>query len=202
VRSEGGAVLQVQDFDNGNASRSRGDRAIRRRDAIGLAMVVALGLTSSDAGRRLVDAAKKEKTKKRKKKDKGKHKQDASGSGREVVREAQKHKGERYVWGGASPKGFDCSGFTWYVYKKVTGMDITRGVEEQWRFGRSVGRGEWQAGDLVFFENTFERGLSHVGIYMSGDKFIHAENEQTGVVISSLESEYYSKHYAGARRLV
>jgi cell wall-associated NlpC family hydrolase len=173
---------------------------MRRRDAIGVAILVVLGLASSDGGSRLVDAARKEK--KRKNERKGKKKQDASGDGRQVVRVAQKYKGARYTWGGASPKGFDCSGFTWYVYKKATGMDITRGVEEQWQFGRSVGRGEWQAGDIVFFENTFERGLSHVGIYMSGDKFIHAENEQTGVVISSLESDYYSEHYAGARRLL
>ena len=176
-------------------------RAMRRRDAIGLAVLVALGLTSSDAGRRPRWTLQRRKRSGRKGKT-GKNKQGASSSGREVVRVAQKYKGAKYTWGGASPKGFDCSGFTWYVYKKATGMDITRGVEEQWQLGRSVGRGEWQPGDIVFFENTFERGLSHVGIYMSGDEFIHAENEQTGVVISSLDSEYYSKHYAGARRLL
>jgi cell wall-associated NlpC family hydrolase len=147
-----------------------------------------------------VDAAKKEK--KRKKDKTGKNKQDASSIGREVVHVAQKYKGAKYVWGGSSPKGFDCSGFTWYVYKKATGMDITHGVEEQWQLGHSVSRGEWQPGDIVFFENTFERGLSHVGIFTSGDEFIHAENEQTGVVISSLDSGYYSQHYAGARRLL
>jgi cell wall-associated NlpC family hydrolase len=119
-----------------------------------------------------------------------------------VVHVAQKYKGAKYVWGGSSPKGFDCSGFTWYVYKKAAGMDITHGVEERWQLGHSVGRGEWQPGDIVFFENTFERGLSHVGIFSSGDEFIHAENEQTGVVISSLDSGYYSQHYAGARRLL
>lgn len=181
------------------------DRAVDRRRAIGLAaLITALGLigsvTISDGAR----AAKKRK--KRKKDEKGKNKkgtkQGASGSGREVVRLAQKYEGARYVWGGASPKGFDCSGFTWYVYQKATGMDITRGVDEQWKFGRSVGRGDWQPGDIVFFENTFERGLSHNGIYIGGTKFIHAENEQTGVIISTLDSDYYSDHYAGARRLV
>ena len=118
------------------------------------------------------------------------------------MRVAQKYEGAKYTWGGASPKGFDCSGFTWYVYQKATGMDITRGVEEQWQFGQSIGHGEWQAGDIVFFENTFKRGLSHVGIYINGNKFIHAENEQTGVIISTLDSDYYSDHYAGARRLL
>jgi cell wall-associated NlpC family hydrolase len=191
---------QVQDVKKWDVQHSSVERVIRRRDAIGLAALAALGLISSDAGRDLVDAAKK--NKKRKKDKKGKDTQGASSSGREVIRVAQKYKGAKYTWGGASPKGFDCSGFTWYVYQKATGMDITRGVEEQWQLGHSVGRGEWQPGDIVFFENTFERGLSHVGIYMSGVDFIHAENEQTGVVISSLDSEYYSQHYAGARRLL
>src|SRR5829696_8748188 len=149
---------------------------MRRRDAIGAAALVALGLTASGAGWRVADAA---------------------SNGNEVVRVAKKYKGARYKAGGASPKGFDCSGFIWYVYKKATGKDITRGVEEQWKHGRSVGRGKWRPGDLVFFENTFERGLSHVGIYISGDDFIHAENEKTGVVVSSLDSDYYSQHYAG-----
>jgi cell wall-associated NlpC family hydrolase len=178
VRSEGEAV--VQDLYNRAVHRSGVNRAMHRRDAIGLAILVALGLTASDGGWPLAGAA---------------------SSGREVVWVAKKYKGAKYKSGGAPPKGFDCSGFTWYVYKKATGKDITRGVEEQWKFGRSVGRGKWKPGDLVFFENTFERGLSHVGIYIRGDDFIHAENEKTGVVISSMDSEYYSKHYAGARRL-
>jgi cell wall-associated NlpC family hydrolase len=189
--------------DNWSVIASSVERVVGRRDALGIAALISLGLISSDAGRDLVDAAKKNKKRKKEKKDKkGKDTQGASSSGREVVRVAQKYKGAKYTWGGASPKGFDCSGFTWYVYQKATGMDITRGVEEQWQLGNSVGRGEWQSGDIVFFENTFERGLSHVGIYMSGVDFIHAENEQTGVVVSSLDSDYYSQHYAGARRLL
>ena len=189
--------------DNWSVIASSVERVVGRRDALGIAALISLGLISSDAGRDLVVAAKKNKKRKKEKKDKkGKDTQGASSSGREVVRVAQKYKGAKYTWGGASPKGFDCSGFTWYVYQKATGMDITRGVEEQWQLGHSVGRGEWQPGDIVFFENTFERGLSHVGIYMSGVDFIHAENEQTGVVVSSLDSDYYSQHYAGARRLL
>ena len=81
-------------------------------------------------------------------------------------------------------------------------MDISRGVEEQWHHGHSVAQGKWQPGDLVFFKNTFEPDLSHVGIFVRKDTFIHAENEKNGVVISSLESDYYRKHYAGARRLL
>lgn len=152
-----------------------------RLDAISLAILVELGLTSSDAGWRLADAA---------------------DSGPQVVRVAKKYKGATYKWGGASPRGFDCSGFIWYVCKKATGKSITRGVNEQSKHGRSVSRDKWRPGNLVFFENMFERGLSHVGIYIKGDDFNQAENERTGVVISSLSSDYFSKHYAGARRFL
>jgi cell wall-associated NlpC family hydrolase len=192
----------VQDVSVSAVPRSSVGRVIRRRDAIGLAILVALGLTSSGAGRHQVDAAKKKKNKKSKNRKDEKNGRNASSSGSDVVREAQKYKGAKYTSGGASPDGFDCSGFTWYVFQKAAGKDITRSVEVQWKLGSSVGRGKWEPGDLVFFENTFERGLSHVGIFIKGNDFIHAENETTGVVISSLDSDYYSKHYAGARRLL
>ena len=174
------------------------DRLLDRRRVVGAA-VFAIGVS---VGARVSDSADAAKKKKRKDGKKGKADGAASASGNEVVRVAQKYKGAKYTWGGASPKGFDCSGFTWYVYKEATGMDITRGVDEQYQLGRSVRQGDWQAGDIVFFKNTFERGLSHCGIYISGNEFIHAENEQTGVIISTLDSEYYSDHYAGARRLL
>jgi cell wall-associated NlpC family hydrolase len=169
----------VQDDSVSAVPRSGVGRAMRRRDAIGLAIVITPGLTSSDAVGRLAVAA---------------------SSGGEVVGVAKKYKGARYKPGGASPRGVDCSGFTWYVYKRATGKDITRGDEDQWKHGRSVGRGRRRPGDLIFFENTSERGLSHVGIFIKGNDFIHAENETTGVLISSLDSADYSNHYAGARR--
>ena len=131
-----------------------------------------------------------------------KNKQKSSGSAQDVVKEAQKYKGAKYKMGGESPKGFDCSGFTWYVYQKATGMDIGRTVDDQWVHGHSVAKGSVNPGDIVFFKNTFEKGLSHVGISLGGNKFIHAENEDTGVVISELDSDYYTQHYAGARRLL
>jgi cell wall-associated NlpC family hydrolase len=137
-----------------------------------------------------------------KRRDRRRSRRESKGNGKDVVKVAKKHKGDRYVWGGESPKGFDCSGFTWYCYRKAAGMDIGRTVTAQWKEGKKVDKNEREPGDIVFFENTFERGLSHNGIYIGGDKFIHAENERTGVVISRLSSDYYSKHYAGARRLV
>lgn len=147
--------------------------------------------------------SKKTKSSRRKgSRDKRGKPQSSNGEGDAIVREARKHNGAKYVWAGASPKGFDCSGFTWYVYNRVTGIDIGRTVKEQYDRGNSVSRGALQPGDIVFFKNTFQKGLSHCGIYISGSEFIHAENEDTGVVISSLDSDYYSQHYAGARRLL
>jgi cell wall-associated NlpC family hydrolase len=177
---------------------------IDRRRALGLGVAAALSLLSGADAAKRSKLGKTRRSGERREKDKNKSKknQRTSGNGRAVVRVAKKYKGAKYKWGGASPKGFDCSGFTWYVYQKATGLDISRGVKAQWKRGRSVKKSKWKPGDVVFFKNTFEKGLSHNGIYIGGDEFIHAENERTGVVISSLKSDYYSRHYAGARRLV
>ncbi len=125
-----------------------------------------------------------------------------SVNGHRVAHKALRYKGDRYVSGGSSPKqGFDCSGLTWYVFQKVGKIDIGRTVTAQWKQGKGVKKGKWKPGDLVFFRNTAENGLSHVGIYIGGGKFVHAENEKTGVVVTPLNSDYYTKHYAGARRI-
>jgi hypothetical protein len=126
---------------------------------------------------------------------------ESARQGKQIAKTALKYKGTRYVSGGNTPKGFDCSGFTQYVVKKVLGIDIGQTVKGQWRFGDRVPQRKLREGDLVFFANTFEKGLSHVGIIVGKDRFIHAENEKTGVVISDLDSDYYSAHYRGARRL-
>jgi cell wall-associated NlpC family hydrolase len=181
---------------------------LSRRKALGLGGALSIGLltalgTVPDLSAKKTRKKKKKSGKKDKKKHTSKSKQKSGrGSGKDIVREAQKHKGARYVYAGDSPKGFDCSGFTWYVYNKVTGMDITRTVKSQSKQGKSVSNGSWQAGDILIFRNTAGKGLTHCGIYISGDKFIHAENEKTGVVISTFGDGYYKDHYAEARRLV
>src|SRR5581483_1817811 len=125
-----------------------------------------------------------------------------SVNGHRIAHTALRYKGDRYVSGGSSPKqGFDCSGLTWYVFQKVGKIDIGRTVTAQWKQGKGVKKNKWKPGDLVFFRNTAENGLSHVGIYIGGGKFVHAENEKTGVVVTPLDSDYYAKHYAGARRI-
>lgn len=123
------------------------------------------------------------------------------GAGKKIRREALRHKGAKYVWGGNTPNGFDCSGFTMYVVKKAIGLQMSQALPDQYRTGRRVGKGKWRDGDLVFFENTYKKGLSHVGIYIGKGKFIHAQNEQTGVVITDMDADYYKSRYRGARRV-
>ena len=124
----------------------------------------------------------------------------ASGSGSSLVNYAMQYLGYPYVWAGEGPYGFDCSGFTMYVVQNVMGKNITHDMAIQISMGTPVSRGSLQPGDLIFFQNTFQFGLSHVGIYIGNGQFIHAENEQTGVRISDLNSDYYSSRWYGAVR--
>jgi cell wall-associated NlpC family hydrolase len=108
--------------------------------------------------------------------------------------------GSRYRFGGTGPSSFDCSGFVYYVVNN-SGFRISRDMGAQLAAGRRVSTDEMQPGDLVFFTNTYKRGLSHAGIYIGNGKFVHAENESTGVVVSQLWSAYWSSHYYAAVRL-
>ena len=123
-----------------------------------------------------------------------------SGAGNDIVDFAMKYEGHPYVYAGEGPRAFDCSGFTMFVIQKTLGLDITHDMAVQYEMGSRVGRNELQPGDLVFFKNTYRRGLSHTGIYIGGGQFIHAENESTGVRVSDLDSEYYSSRWYGGAR--
>lgn len=116
-----------------------------------------------------------------------------------IVAEAKKHLGVPYVWGGSTPSGFDCSGFTQYVLQKC-GISIPRTTTEQYKVGTYISKKQLQPGDLVFLQNTYRAGLSHVGIYIGNDQMIHASSSK-GVTVSSLSSSYYIEHYYGARTL-
>ena len=117
-----------------------------------------------------------------------------------IVATAKKYIGVPYVWGGESPSGFDCSGFVQYVFK-VHGISLNRTTETQYKHGSHVSKSNLKPGDLVFFQNTYRAGISHVGIYVGNGQFIHASSSK-GVTISNLSSSYYTSHYYGARRIL
>lgn len=115
---------------------------------------------------------------------------------------AKKKLGKRYVWGASGNKNtYDCSSFTKYVYKNI-GVNIPRTSINQSKFGKHVKRDELQKGDLVFFDTSKKRKgyVNHVGIYLGENKFIHASSAKKKVVITSLNKNFYSNRYRGARR--
>jgi LysM repeat protein len=114
-----------------------------------------------------------------------------------MVNTAKSLIGIKYVWGGSSLSGFDCSGFIYYVANKA-GKQIGRYSAEGF-YSRAYYVDQPKAGDLVFFENTYKKGISHVGIYLGGDQFIHAD-EAHGIMISTLKSPYYTTHFDGFKR--
>lgn len=123
-------------------------------------------------------------------------------TGDKVVSTAKKYIGTPYVWGGTTTKGFDCSGFTQYVFKKC-GISIGRTTTDQIKKGKAISKANLKKGDLVFFKNTYNGCVnpSHVGIYIGNNQFIHASSSK-GVTISNLNSTYYTKHYYSARRIL
>ncbi|MCM3130905.1 MULTISPECIES: C40 family peptidase [unclassified Paenibacillus] len=108
-------------------------------------------------------------------------------------------KGTEYKYGGTTLNGFDCSGFTMYVFDKL-GIDLPHQSGSQYKMGKSVSRSEMRPGDLVFF-NTSGKGVSHVGIFVGEGKFAHASSSK-GVIISKLDESYYEKRYIGAKRIM
>lgn len=118
------------------------------------------------------------------------------------VRVAQRYLGTPYVWGGESARGFDCSGFIMRVMRDLGYRALPHSAAEQFNYGKPISKGLLQAGDIVFFANTYKPGISHVGIYLGGGRFIHAANSQVGTIVSNLNSAKWVAHYAGARRLM
>jgi len=117
----------------------------------------------------------------------------------EILRTAERFRGVPYRWGGESTtEGFDCSGLTMVVYR-LNGLELPRTSAEQWRAGRSVGRDEMDRGDLVFFATRGGSAISHVGIYLGGDLFLHAPRRGSVIQTDSLSSDYFRARYAGAR---
>lgn len=119
-------------------------------------------------------------------------------AGQEVANYALNFLGTPYVWGGTTPSGFDCSGFTKYVYQQF-GYTLNRTAAQQLNNGYSVS--SLEPGDLVFFNNTYSTSAaaSHVGIYIGDNQFVHSASG--GVKVTSLSDSYYASRYIGARRI-
>ncbi len=117
----------------------------------------------------------------------------------DLIREALAHRGTPYRYGGASRGGFDCSGFSSYVYRRTRGLNLPHSASAQARRGTRVAREDLRPGDLVFFGSG--RRIHHVGIYLGNEKFIHAANRRSNVRIDSLATGWYRRSYVCARRL-
>lgn len=120
-------------------------------------------------------------------------------TGDAIVKEAAKYKGIKYVFGGTTPKGFDCSGYVQYVFKKHN-ANLTRTADTQAREGVFVTQRQLKPGDLVFF-STYEPGASHVGIYAGNGNFWSATSSR-GIWLCGLHEDYWRTRYYGARRVL
>jgi cell wall-associated NlpC family hydrolase len=117
-----------------------------------------------------------------------------------VAQTAKRYLDVPYKWGGNSPSGFDCSGFTSYVLN-ANGIYTERTAEQQYGQGYWVSKANLKRGDLVFF-STYKAGPSHVGIYLGNGKFINSSSGWGKVVIADLSNSYWAEHYLSARRII
>jgi len=119
-----------------------------------------------------------------------------------VIKTAKKMLGVKYRYGGTSPgRGFDCSGLVQYSHK-AAGIHLPRTTGLQYKAAKRISRRYIQAGDLVFFKTSVSRQVSHVGIYLGNNKFIHAPSSGKRVKISSMKEKYWRKRFTGAGRVL
>ena len=120
-----------------------------------------------------------------------------------LLRYAKYFKGGKYVWGGTTPQGFDCSGYVQYLYRKH-GVNLPRTAWSQSKKGLFVDIDNLQKGDLLFFLTDKKRGIpvTHVGIYLGNGEFIHAASKKKGIIISPLYYGHYAKTFVSARRVL
>lgn len=127
-----------------------------------------------------------------------------SSSASSVIAYAKTLLGKPYVWGAQGPNSFDCSGFTYYVFKNKAGIVLPRTSSAQSKYGTSVSWSNLKAGDLMFFDtNGANNGqVSHVGLYIGNGQMIHASSSQRKIVITSVNTSYYKNAFVNARRVL
>ena len=118
---------------------------------------------------------------------------------RRIVSYALSFQGVPYYFGGTTPNGFDCSGFTRYIYANA-GINLPRMADQQYNDGRKIQKKDLFTGDLVYFE-TYTAGVSHVGIYLGGGQFISATSS-AGIAVRSINDSYWGPRYVGATRIL
>lgn len=118
--------------------------------------------------------------------------------GAQVIQVALQYLGRPYVFGARGTSAFDCSGFTRFVYQRVTGKTLPHSAALQTRYGKQISKGALQRGDLIFFKNTYKAGISHVGIYYGNNRMIHAW-PKGGVRIDTLNTTYFRTKYHSSR---
>jgi cell wall-associated NlpC family hydrolase len=121
---------------------------------------------------------------------------------KKLLADAKYFKGGKYVWGGTTPHGFDCSGYVQYLYKKHK-VNLPRTAYAQSKRGEAIDINNLQKGDLLFFLTDKKRGIpvTHVGIYLGNGKFIHAASKKKGIIISPVHHGYYANKFVSARRV-
>jgi len=119
--------------------------------------------------------------------------------GKQVAQDALRYRGVPYRWGGFTSRGLDCSGLVARVLMQ-NGIHAPHNSASLYKLGQKVTYSQLKAGDLLFF-NTRGRGISHVGIYLGDNKFVHASSGSREVTVSSLSDKYYQRRLVGARRL-
>jgi cell wall-associated NlpC family hydrolase len=120
-----------------------------------------------------------------------------------LLKYAKYFKGGKYVWGGTTPEGFDCSGYVQYLYKKH-GINLPRTAWSQSKKGKPVDLAHLEKGDLLFFLTDKKRGIpvTHVGIYLGNGEFIHAASKKKGIIISPISHGKYRDCFVSARRVL